>query len=46
MVSGLTEAGFAGVRVVERFDCFRGTPKEKVARQYGVHGVNVYARKP
>jgi hypothetical protein len=30
----------------ERFDCFRGTSKEGVARKYGVVGVNVHARKP
>jgi hypothetical protein len=36
---------FAGVRVVERFDCFQGTTKERTARKYGVLGVNVYARK-
>jgi hypothetical protein len=32
--------------LVERFDCFRNTPKEKTARRYGVHGANVFARKP
>jgi hypothetical protein len=32
--------------VKERFDCFRGTSKERVAKKYGVVGVNVYARKP
>jgi hypothetical protein len=34
------------VRIAARFDCFRGTTKEKTARKYGVHGVNVFARKP
>jgi hypothetical protein len=34
------------VAVRERFDCFRGTSKERTARKYGVVGVNVYARKP
>jgi hypothetical protein len=34
------------VRVVERFDCFRGTSKERTARKYDVIGVNVYAQKP
>jgi SAM-dependent methyltransferase len=34
------------VTITERFDCFRGTSKEDVARKFGVHGVNVFARKP
>ena len=42
----LTEIGFQGVVVKERFDCFRGTSKEGVAKKYGVSGVNVYAAKP
>jgi hypothetical protein len=33
------------VRISERFDCFRGTSKQNVARKFGVHGVNVFARK-
>ena len=33
------------MRITERFDCFRGTSKENVARKFGVHGVNVFARK-
>ena len=37
--------GFTGIRVVERFDCFQGTTKERTARKYGVISVNVYARK-
>jgi hypothetical protein len=41
----LDRVGFARVRVVERFDCFQGTTKERTARKYGVMGVNVYARK-
>jgi hypothetical protein len=41
----LGRVGFADVRVVERFDCFQGTTKERTARKYGVIGVNVYARK-
>jgi hypothetical protein len=32
--------------VTERFDCFRGTTKERTAEKYGVVGVNVHARKP
>jgi hypothetical protein len=42
----LVHLGFDDVAVKERFDCFRGTSKERVARKYGVAGVNVYARKP
>jgi hypothetical protein len=42
----LKRAGFEAVRVIERFDCFAGTSKEKVARKYGVRGANVVAYKP
>jgi len=42
----LTAAGFEQVAIPERFDCFRGTTKERTARKYGVMGVNVYAVKP
>lgn len=38
--------GFARVQLTERFDCFRGTSKEGVARKYGVVGVNVQAARP
>jgi len=31
---------------VKRFDCFRGTSKEKTARKFGVEGANVRAWKP
>ncbi len=41
----LTAAGFRDVRITERFDCFRGTSKERTARKYGVLGMNVYAKK-
>ena len=41
----LGQAGFRGVEVRERFDTFRGTSKERIARKYGVTGVNVFARK-
>ena len=37
--------GFVDVEVRERFDPFRATGKERVARKYGVAGVNVHARK-
>lgn len=33
------------MHITERFDCFRDTSKEIVARKFGVHGVNVSARK-
>jgi hypothetical protein len=36
--------GLEGVRVTDRFDCFRATSKERVARKYGVKGVNVLAK--
>jgi hypothetical protein len=42
----LRQVGFSGVEVRERFDTFRGTSKERIARKYGVVGVNVFARKP
>jgi hypothetical protein len=42
----LSAAGFEQVAIRERFECFRGTTKERTARKYGVIGVNVYARKP
>jgi hypothetical protein len=31
--------------VLDHFDCFRDTTKERTARKYGVMAVNVYARK-
>jgi hypothetical protein len=45
-VTFLRELGFEDVRVTARFDCFRGTQKENTARRYGVHGANLFARKP
>jgi hypothetical protein len=38
--------GLERVQITARFDCFRATPKEKTARQFGVHGVNLFACKP
>jgi hypothetical protein len=35
--------GLTAVRVVQRFDCFKGTSKENVARKFGVQGINVLA---
>jgi len=34
------------VRLVEHFDCFKDTSKERIARKYGVSGINLSARKP
>jgi hypothetical protein len=42
----LGAAGFVDVDIRDRFDCFRGTTKEKTARKYGVLGMNIFARKP
>jgi hypothetical protein len=42
-VALLEQIGFTAVVVKERFDCFRGTSKERIARKYGVQGVNVHA---
>jgi hypothetical protein len=44
--SGLRQAAVEDIRSTARFDCFRATSKENTARKYGVHGVNVFARKP
>ena len=46
MIPVLTAAGFADIATKDRFECFRGTSKEKTAVKYGVIGMNVYARKP
>jgi len=42
----LTNIGFTGIEIHEKFDPFRGTSKERTAVKYGVQGVNVFARKP
>lgn len=42
----LRGVGFRDVELRRRFDPFRATTKESVARKFGVIGVNVYARKP
>ena len=42
----LEQVGFRDVRLVRRFDTFRGTSKEATAKKYGVRGVNVVATKP
>jgi hypothetical protein len=41
----LAATGFSAVAITDRFDPFRGTSKERVARKYGVIGVNVHAWK-
>ena len=46
MIPVLTAAGFVEIVLKDRFECFRGTSKEKTAIKYGVLGMNVYARKP
>ena len=45
MIQVLRGIGFQNVELRERFDPFRGTSKEKIARQFGVIDVNVYAQK-
>jgi hypothetical protein len=42
-VLALTSVGFTDVGITEYFDPFGGTSKERVARKYGVRGVNVHA---
>jgi hypothetical protein len=44
-VTVLAHIGFLSVRITEYFDPFGGTSKERVARKYGVRGVNVHAVK-
>jgi hypothetical protein len=40
------DAGLGGGRVIERFDCFAGTPAgSKVSADLLVHSVNFYAAK-
>jgi len=40
-------AGLIDARLVQRFNCFMGTPAEqKVSKQLFIHGANFYARKP
>ncbi|MFB3920794.1 MAG: hypothetical protein ACE145_03685 [Terriglobia bacterium] len=46
MIEVLSRYGFEEAQIVERFDCFRATTKEGTARKYGVHGANIFARKP
>jgi hypothetical protein len=46
MIEVLGRVGFVDVELRERFDAFRGTSKEEIARKFGVMGVNVFAKKP
>ena len=46
VIEVLGRVGFSDVAVKEKFDTFRGSSKERIARKYGVVGVNVFARKP
>lgn len=46
IVPVLEAAGFIDVEIVERFEPFAGTSKEKITKKFGVVGVNVIARKP
>ena len=41
MVEALSSCGLSDVRITARFDCFRGTTKERTAVKYGVLGANV-----
>ena len=41
----IEQASFQDAKVVEKFDPFLGTNKEKTARKYGVDGVNFLAYK-
>jgi len=45
MVDYLQRIGLKDVHFTARFDCSRATSKEKTARKFGVHGVNVFTRK-
>jgi hypothetical protein len=38
--------GFTDVRVLDRFECFAGSTKERTAQRYGVVGVNLAATRP
>jgi hypothetical protein len=41
------QIGFVGGAIVERFDCYEGTPaKAKLSKDLYVQGVNFFARKP
>ena len=42
-MAAFRSAGFDSVEIVDHFDCFAGTSKERTARRYGVVGVNLSA---
>jgi hypothetical protein len=46
MIDALNRLGLERVSILERFNPFRATSKEATARKYGVHGANIFARKP
>lgn len=46
LVQVLGDVGMVDVEETQRFDPFRATSKERVARKFGVMGINVFARKP
>ena len=46
MVRLFQEIGLTEVRIANRFDCFQGTSKEDVAREFTVYGVNLIAWRP
>lgn len=43
MIDVFQAAGFEGVAITHRYDCFADTTKERTARRYGVIGVNLSA---
>ena len=46
LLGTLGSVGFVGVEPYRRFDCFRGTSKERIARKFEVIGITVVAMKP
>ncbi len=41
----LGRAGFSDAEILQRFDCFRGTSKERIAHKLGVQGLGFSAHK-
>jgi hypothetical protein len=42
----MSRAGFTDGKIVERFDCYAGTPaKAKLSQDFDLQGVNFFARK-
>lgn len=46
MVALFAEIGLGQLQETQRFDAFKGTNKEAVARKFGVMGVNLLGIKP